>query len=377
MKVPVPDFNMIKPDIQYFKGRERTIKIKKVIDFFGYNFFNKNKNLTASDLKHTESVAIVQMGHIGDLLLSMPMICQVKKSLNKRLVLAVNEYTYDLAKHLKCVDELVVLESFRSIYLYNSKKRSFSGTVKSFKTLKADIIFEIRGDINIIVPIYLFSKYKYLFGFNVGGAGFLLDVVLDYPHHQHISKTYNRFLEFFNIPEPELQTLDFYLDYEFKNILRLDNYITVAIGAGNKSKEWEDEKFVELINSLIAQNEKVVLIGKIEPERLEKYRSISKSESVVNMLNKTTILEALSIVKFSKLFIGLDAGLTHAAAMFGVRTVALYSAMNELEIWRPYKNLADVSLIRKEVDCELCLVGCQNNICMKSIEVGDVLKVIK
>ncbi|MGC8706221.1 MAG: glycosyltransferase family 9 protein [Desulfurella sp.] len=341
--------------------------MKKLIDSVGYNFFNKNKNLELS-VDSIYSICIVQPGHIGDLLLSIPMIDQLRKNFDGHMSLAVTSYTYELAKNLNNIDEIILIEHFRPNYLYNSKKFNIIKPIKTFKNIKSDVIFELRGDINIIIPLFLFSKYRFLVGFDVGGGGFLLDKVLPYPHHKHISETFYSFLEGFGVEKPKLKILDQYLSKSLENTLNIQNYVTIAIGTGHKSKEWDDNNFIKLIDFLKNENKKIVLLGKIEENRLKKYDNLAH-DNVINLLNKTTIIEAISIIKYSDAFVGLDAGLTHAAAMLGVKTVAIYSAVNELNVWQPFNEFSKVEVVRSKLSCENCgLSNCNNNICMRMIK---------
>ncbi|MEM3245845.1 MAG: glycosyltransferase family 9 protein [Candidatus Micrarchaeaceae archaeon] len=305
----------------------------------GYRLFNKNKVANHYEAGEIHSICIVQPGHIGDLLLSLPMIEKLRKNFMGKISLAVSNYTYELAENLSIVDEILSLEHFRSIYLYNSKKKSLFKAIKAFKRINSDVIFELRGDINLIIPLFLFSKYKHLIGFNVGGGGFLLDTTLEYPHHEHISETFYRFLDFLDIKKPALKKLDCYLKKPLENKLNDENYITLSIGAGAQSKEWEDEKFIKLINLILSDGMKVVIIGKISKDRAELY-NLLKHKNLINFLNKTSIVDALSIIKYSRAFVGLDSGMTHAAAMLGINTIALYSAVTEVNVWRPFNELS-------------------------------------
>ncbi|AEE14480.1 glycosyl transferase family 9 [Thermodesulfobium narugense DSM 14796] len=354
--------------ITYLNPTSKMTPIKRFVDFFGYRFFCKNKdNLDNLDINNFRSICIVQMGHIGDFLLSTPMISEIRKNFNGKIVLAINKNTLELASNLKGTDEVIILEHPRKIYS-RSNNNSILSAIKSFSKIDVDIVLEVRGDINIIPFISLFSKYKYLVGFNVGGAGFLLDKVLEYPYGEHITETYNKFLNFFKIKIPEVKKLDSYYDLKAPNPIKEDKYIVIAVGqTGARSKDWDINNFIKLINMFLNERYTVVLVGKITPDESKEYNRLD-NKKLINLTNKTSLMELFSIIKSANLFIGLDSGPTHAAAMLGVRTLALYSGVVDFNVFRPIEFFGNVSIIKIDVECEKCYkTNCENNICMKMI----------
>lgn len=352
----------------YINPKSKMTPIKKIIDFFGYRFFCKNMvDLDYLDLNSIKSVCIVQMGHIGDFLLSTPMVSAIREKFNGKLILAINKNTFELASNLKGIDEVIVLEHPRRIYS-RSKDNSFFSAAKTFSKIDADVVLEVRGDINIIPFISMFSKYKYLIGFDVGGAGFLLDKALEYPHGGHITETYDKFLDFFKINVPKISKLDKYYELNVSNPIENDKYIVVAVGrTGARSKDWEIGNFIKLINMFLDNNYTVVLVGKLAHEESREYDKLS-NKSLINLINKTTLISLLSILRDAYLFVGLDSGSTHAAAMLGVRTIALYSGVVDFNVFRPIEIFGNVSIVKSNVDCEKCYkINCENNICMKMI----------
>ncbi len=354
--------------ITYLNPNSKMTPIKKIIDFIGYRFFCKNKvDLDNLDISNFKSICIVQMGHIGDFLLSTQMISEIRKNFNGKLTLAINKNTFELASNLKGIDEVIVLNHPRKIYS-RSKDNSLFSAVKSFSKIDADLVLEVRGDINIIPFIRLFSNYKYLIGFDAGGTGFLLDKVLKYPYGEHITKTYDKFLDFFKIAKPEVRKLDIYFDLKTFNPVKEDKYIVIAVGrTGSRSRDWDIENFIKLINMFLSNGYIVVLVGKVTPDESKEYEKFD-NKNLINLTNKTTLMELFSVLRDASLFIGLDSGPTHAAAMFGIKTLVLYSGVVDFNVFRPIEAFGNVNIIKMNVECEKCYkINCENNICMKMI----------
>jgi len=361
--------------ITYLNPNSKMTKIKKIIDFFGYRFFCKNRSdLHNLDLNSFQSICIVQMGHIGDFLLSVHMISLIREHFKGKLILAINKNTLELASNLNGIDEIIVLEHPRRIYS-RSDNNSFFSALKSFSKIDADVVLEVRGDINLIPFIRFFSRYKYLIGFDVGGGGFLLDKALEYPYGEHITNTYNKFLDFFQIKIPEIRKLDSYYDLKMTNPVKYNKYIVIAVGhTGALSKDWKIENFLKLIDMLLKDGYFIVLIGKVTKDEEKIYNQI-QDKNLLNLSNKTTLMELFSILKGAELFIGPDSGPAHAAAMLGIKTIVLYSGMIDFNVFRPIDIRNNVSVIKVDVPCEKCFMSnCKDNICMSLITPEMVYK---
>ncbi|MGC8650970.1 MAG: glycosyltransferase family 9 protein [Hydrogenobaculum sp.] len=360
--------------IKYESKNKRSIKIKSIIDFIGYNFFNRNKNIKIN-LKDINSITIVNMGHIGDIALMLPMIDGLRQYFKGEINLLVNSYTYEFAKSIKLLD-----------YVYEVPHPSFSRgeniswyeAFKVFKSIKTDIVFDARSYFHSIPLSYLIDK-KYLIGFDVFGFGFLLDVVLSYDYKAHITEKYFKFLEYLDIPRPTIKNLEHYINLEGKKYKDLKDYVAIGIGTGAQPKDWPDDYYIKLIEYILSKYGKnIVLLGKTSEERASKYNL--DIERVDNLINKTSIMEAIDIIKNADTFIGLDSGLTHISAMLGIKTIAMYSGITRVGNWEPLNLNNNVRVIRKEVPCNYNGDGCtktfcEDNICMKFIKPEDVLRV--
>lgn len=359
------------PKYRFSNSKSRFVKVIKFIDFIGYRIFNKDKNLSISD-ENFHSIALIQLGHIGDFVLLIPTIVKIRKSFKGKIILCVNPVNEGLAKMMPEIDEVIVNHhpSF-----YRGNKIPFLNVIKEFRAIKADLIFELRGDLRIIIFLYLFSKYKYLVGFEVGGLGFLLTNILDYPFKEHITKTYEKIFAILKINNSqEINIGKIFTDILQKN-QKNQKSIVIAIGAGAPSRDWGDNNFVSLIRLLQQNtNNEISLIGKIESSRLSLFENI---EHIDNKLNKTSLIEAFKTIAKAQLFVGLESGMTHVASVMSVNTIAIYSDTTNLEEWKPLQNLGTLDLIKSYVECGGCgLLECQDNICMRKITVEEVFNKI-
>jgi ADP-heptose:LPS heptosyltransferase len=168
------------------------------------------------------------------------------------------------------------------------------------------------------------------------------------------------------------------LEY-FNGIRR--NLVAVNTSSGRAAKNWPIERFVEIVSWLIDEmNAHVVLVGSGDQECHARHIIDNlNSPHITSLVGRTTVREAIRIVAATKLYVGNDSGLTHAAARIGVPTVAIYSGIDPVAVWAPIG--PHVTVIRTPVHCSPChirlLAECRNrHACILSIDtqfVKDVL----
>jgi len=89
-------------------------------------------------------------------------------------------------------------------------------------------------------------------------------------------------------------------------------------------KQWPVERFIELAKRITQEmNVRVVLVGKTaEGDTLQS--RVSPSDRVINLINKTSLVELAQVLKQCKLLVTCDSGPMHLAAAVGTPVVALF-----------------------------------------------------
>jgi heptosyltransferase-3 len=80
----------------------------------------------------------------------------------------------------------------------------------------------------------------------------------------------------------------------------------------NQGKNWDNEKWNELVNYLVSKNHHVIEIGSISIIK-------NNSKKFANLCGKVSLLESAFIIKDCELFIGLDSGFAHFANALNVK----------------------------------------------------------
>ncbi len=133
-----------------------------------------------------------------------------------------------------------------------------------------------------------------------------------------------------------------------------------------RNKEWYVERWSEVIKELTGWGYEVVQIG-AEGETL--------APGATDLLG-LPIRKALAVVKYAKLFLGIDAVFSHAAAAFQIPGVVLFGATTP-EVWG---HSGHINLYRG-LPCQPCmdiiLGSCHIRRCMQQIQTEEVLAALK
>lgn len=117
--------------------------------------------------------------------------------------------------------------------------------------------------------------------------------------------------------------------------LRPGKWIVLHPGSGSKRKNYPHEFWLKLIKDkdLGVFRKRILLLG---PAEEQWYQFLAKGLSgvEVEIVISPNRERLLSLLKETYLYIGHDSGITHLAAMLGVRTIALFKNSNALK-WAP------------------------------------------
>lgn len=110
--------------------------------------------------------------------------------------------------------------------------------------------------------------------------------------------------------------------------------IVIHPGSGALKKCWHLENFLAVALELISRgNEVLFLLGPAEQEKFSD-TTINKITSVAKCLKDLSFQHVLRLLSCTKEFIGNDSGITHLAAMLGIRTIAVFGPTNP-NVYRP------------------------------------------
>jgi len=298
---------------------------------------------------------------VGSFVLATPFIRELRKNHpTDYIVLCIKPLIYELAKDCPYVNKVLIYEKNRLKNFLKLKKEKF------------DTVFLLSGSFESALFCYVLG-IKNRIGYPHDHRGFLLTEKIVEKEKKHYVNYLLYILESlgYEIKDrtPEIFVKDETNKYEF---FFKDKIPVVGItydSIADDARKWPKEYVLDLSKKLVAKGFKVLLLGKTKDE-------INFSEdNIINLVNKTNLLEFVSIVKKLHTYISVATGGIHIAAALGVRAIGLYVPGDEFG-WSPYSKNSVV--ISKNVFCSPCnphkMKYCKDNICMKKIFPEDILK---
>lgn len=161
-----------------------------------------------------------------------------------------------------------------------------------------------------------------------------------------------------------------------------DRLVGILPFANWSLKCWPVDKWNELAGILKSQYDiKVINLSKGSNDCL----SQTNISGEIISADKTTLRQAMALIKRCALFIGPDSGLLHLASCIGAEVIGLYGATPR-ECFYPYFHRNNIVVSKKKFDCMPCYPGlkfcpCKEKLqfgaCMENISVEDILGVVR
>ncbi|TWR28844.1 glycosyltransferase family 9 protein [Mucilaginibacter pallidiroseus] len=359
-----------------FSGNISANKLRfvRLVDKLLYIFFKGPQK------PEVKEITIVQFAHIGDLILMLPALKKLKVTSNYKVNLVVNSQNFAIASKLKFIDNVMVADA---PWFARGKKGSYLKFIKQLRAIKTDLLFDIRGDLRNNLFIKFFTRKKVFAGYNVGGGEALLNEVFDFEHNGHSTDLIKPIFDYLRLPAIRFE--DYWDENDVPNtpvtdIVLPDRYMVIHLGAGAQSRRWPVDNFIETLK-IVARDIPVYVLGTADDATPAQAVTIASIPNVISCIGKYNILQSIYLVKKSVLFMGLESGFSHIAAMLRKKSVILFSGTSNINVWKPHSFYpGQVTLLKRVVQCDL-VTGCgkfvcDDNICMKNIYPFEVSIVV-
>jgi ADP-heptose:LPS heptosyltransferase len=283
-------------------------------------------------------LAILNTGSIGDNVLMSASINDLKvKFPNAELTVFTGATNFQLVNQIDKVGKVLMLpiiNPFRSIKM-----------VREFGSFDVLIDFGPWPRINSIYSFFIPAKFKIGFRSKNQFRHYVYDSCIEHSDQKHEIENYRSLISQL-VSEP--LSLPF-----IKNagtvksnelIKELGNYCLVHPWPGGyKSymKEWDMKRWVELINLIHADFDKIIITG--APADFEKTDDLlkllknSKANNVVGLAGKTDLRETIDLIANSSVIFSVNTGIAHIAASFDIPQICLHGPTNPKR-WRPYSS---------------------------------------
>lgn len=158
-----------------------------------------------------------------------------------------------------------------------------------------------------------------------------------------------------------------------------DKIIAIFSEATVRQRRWGRDRFIKIAQELSRRGYRVLIFGSKANKRAG--REIKKTvPGSIDLTGKISLQDAAALLKVSRLLLSVDSGIMHLAYAVGTPTVALFGPSSEKK-WAP-KGKNHIAL-NKRLACSPCsrfgyLPACRKNAaCISSIDTTEVIKAIE
>jgi ADP-heptose:LPS heptosyltransferase len=305
-----------------FKGSLR------YLNYASWKIYSPNK-ISSIDYKKSDKILIVNLGFIGDLLATTPLISKLKNDGKK-------------------VD-LLILDSMKEVFEGNKK-------VNRVISVKDENKIRINQNYDLILLVHPNSIILDRKGKIVSDSPVGFDVLkqrngLKRPFFNESHKVLQN-LEFLNLLKGQKQEFNpinspmelFLTKNEIEKAKKKfdlnEPFVVLSIGSrGQKRigvKFPKSEKFIAVSNYFTNLGYKVVIVGtRDQYEECSKISNTGKKGEIINLAGKTSLRELFSIIELSDFVFAVDSGSIHIAAALKKRIIDIIRA-HQRKIWSPW-----------------------------------------
>jgi heptosyltransferase-2 len=337
---------------------------------------------TSSDKKDSpRSILVIRMSSIGDIVLTASFFSGLRKLHPKSRILWLvrREYSEILSSH-PAVDETVTWDktSERLSDLSERLKRKNPGLVIDLHDIPRTraICKTLAGNGSEIIRCEKYSLARLLLVlFKIPPSGEAKQSVKERYASLLSRMGLSRPVEKsgFTVPDKALKRARALLPSGFRG------YVTVSEEATAATKRWE--KYSLLMEWLLSEKQKVVLIGK-EKSLAHLLLEEKYPKTFVNLTGKTSLLESASVIGLGKALVCNDTGMMHIGDALGVRTVSIWGpTVRQFGFFPSGKNSRVIEV--EHLGCRPCSLHGSRRCplghfrCMKDIAVSDVVAALK
>ena len=369
------------------------------------------------DLSTVQSILVIRLDHIGDVVMSRPAIRALhKKFPHAAIDLLVTEDIVPLFESSKEIRTVIAAKHgwFHRKASFGQKWSEFWRLVGILQSGSYDVGIDLRGDIRNILIMSL-AGIKHTIGYGFAGGGFLLNEEIPYDATQHQVRLNLNLLNSFHIAQDNKllpfeyspdRTKEFWKKIEALPPTTLLPRVAIHMGSGYPSKRWPAEDFKALIQEIDRQAlAQIVLIGTeaeknmfpdFQPKGVngchpresgdpdkgfpiktfgnDMLSQTLSSERLIDLRGKTTLADLPVLLDVCDIFIGNDSGPAHIAAAQGLEILLLVSGTNDIMLWHPWTDR--LNLLQHPVPCAPCgldICPVEGHPCVENITVDQAL----
>lgn len=336
---------------------------------------------------HTpERILLIQLDHLGDAVLSLPMVGLIKQRWPGATVDVVTDPAHGDLWRTTAVDTVFTLSPNR--FSRPDSRGWLSALIRcglGLRRRRYDLGVDIRGDSGDALLLCL-AGVPVRLGWTAGGRWRLLTHRAqrmagraEWQSRRVLLATYDAAFAGMQWPlDGHLSVPAAVCEAVRGRCAALPGngpLIVVHPGAGTPAKRWPGEQWATLLAALLHRPDiRIVMVGGTQEQALaQALVPAGGSPRLVDWTGRLNLLELAALCAEAALFIGGDSGPAHVAGAVGTPSIVLFSGTNRVSSWKPPGD--HVQVMRHAVRCAPCGHGecpVEGHPCMTGITTGAV-----
>ncbi len=336
-------------------------------------------------MRSVEKVLVIQTAFLGDVVLTLPLIQELKKLYPQCLI--------DVVVIPKCAEILFNHPDIHELVLFDKrgKERGVKGLLKLGNFLRSrnyDVALLPHRSFRSSILAVL-ANIPIRIGFNTGSGSWMYSQKVTYHKVRHevernltllqpFGYTYqNKVLPSLYPSRDDTGVVDQFLK---KHQLSDKKLIAIAPGTVWNTKRWLPERFAELAQELITNGFTIVLVGgKEDNELAQQIMSMVSSINIFSAVGVLSILQSGELIRRCLVLVTNDSAPLHLAVSMRTPVVAIFGATIPQFGFAPIGD-HDVVIETSGLTCRPCSIHGGNTCpiktfdCMKLIQSGSVLE---
>ncbi|NOX33901.1 MAG: glycosyltransferase family 9 protein [Deltaproteobacteria bacterium] len=322
-------------------------------------------DLKAGPLK---KILVIRPGGMGDALLLLPILKEIASSFHVTIDILCEPRNKSVFKSVIFINRIFSYRDLKSMLSVFQKKYDAVFDTEQSHFLSAIITRLLRADIKI--------------GFKTNGREKMYSKSINYTHQCYEAKMFWKLFSSlylvnnnFHFNFPYFKQHDHYQNPNFKR----KQAVCLFPGATIDERLWPEERWAKVIDWLADHGWHSVLLGsKKEKGQCKKIISMCKTNKIINMCSRLSILQTSWFFKRASLLITTDSGMLHLGVLSGLPTISLFGSGIKAK-WAPTGK--QHITIYKNLECSPCTKfgttpPCPNNYrCMVQITPEEVIAV--
>lgn len=343
------------------------------------------------DKKEIKKILILRYRFIGDTVLTVPFIRNVKENFpDAKIDIVVSPNSGELLENNPDINKVIYFDNSKfhkyeknetrskkheagKIEIYNS----FFSCAKGLKNEKYDLAFVLKRSFSSAFLATL-AGIKHRIGFNTELRSFLLTKAIKYDKKLHELNNFLNCLHPLNIEPKQYIPKIFCTQEENQKVKEylsdLDQFkpkILIHASSAHPYKMWSTRYFAQLMDDLFEHFEAQFVFTGADIDaalytKILNWSVYKNKYRFVNLCGKTSLRECYSVYKNLDMAICVDSGNAHIAAASGIPTYVLYGPTRP-EQWLPIGEKVFPIRLNQLLPCQPCdvKVNCSHLSCMK------------